>query len=68
VRPRGAGRGDFLRQVVGERGCDFRLDTPLAHVIQLLGDAPGELVRQPGHVQPGEPGRHPRQQPGLAQV
>jgi len=68
VCPGGTGGGEFLRQAVRERGRDLRLDPPLAHVIQLLGDAPGELVRQPGHVQPGQPGRHPRQQPGLAQV
>ena len=68
VRPGGAGRGEFLRQVVRERGRDFGLDAPLTHVIQLLDDAPGELVCQAGHVQSGEPGHHPGQQPGLAQV
>ena len=54
--------------VLTERGRDFRLDPPLAHIIELLNDAPGKLVRQPGHVQLGEPGHHPRQQPGLAKV
>ena len=67
-RAGGAGCGEFGRQAVRERGCDFGLDPPLAHVVQLLDDAPGEFVREPGHVEPGEPGHHPGQQPGLAQV
>ena len=67
-RPGGPGGGELARQAVGERGRDLRLDPALAHVVQLLDEAPGELVRQPGHVQPGQPGHHPGQQPGLAQV
>jgi hypothetical protein len=60
--------GKCLRDAAREGGRDLRLDTPLAHIIQLLDDAPCELVRQSGHVQFGEPGHHSRQQAGLAKV
>jgi hypothetical protein len=68
VRPGGTGGGEFVRQAMRERGRDLRLDPPLAHVVQLLDDAPGEFVRQSGHVEPGQPGHHPCQQPRLAKV
>ena len=68
LHPRSAGVGECFRDAVGERGGDLGLDAALAHIIQLLNDPAGEVVGQSGHVQPGEPGDHPRQQPGLAQV
>ena len=68
VHTRGAGYGDCRRDAVREGGSDLRLDASLAHIIQLLDDPAGELVRQSGYVQPGEPGDHPCEQPGLAQV
>ena len=37
-----AGGGEFLRQAVRERGRHLGLDLPLAHVVQLLGEAPGK--------------------------
>jgi len=68
VHPRGAGYRERLRDAARERGRDLRLDTPLARIIQFLDDPAGQLVRQPRHVQFGEPGHHPRQEPGLAKV
>ncbi len=60
----GEGNGD----AVGERGCDLGLDVPFPHIIEFLDDPAGQLAREPGDVQPGEPGHHPRGQPGLAQI
>jgi hypothetical protein len=66
--PGGASPGDYLGDMIGECHRDLALDPALADVAQLLHDAQRELVGQPGHVQPGEAGHDPRQQPGLPQI